>query len=99
MARPRRFEKLAIANRGEVAVRIIRAAQELGLETVLLHSAVDQKTAAFRLADHTVCIGEAASSLSYLNREANIQGALSAGCEAIHPGFGFLSENADFAEK
>lgn len=99
MARPRRFEKLAIANRGEVAVRIIRAAQELGIQTVLLHSSVDEKSAAYRLADETVCIGEAPSALSYLNIEANIQGALSAGCEAVHPGFGFLSENADFAEK
>jgi len=99
MARPRRFEKLAIANRGEVAVRIIRAAQELGLETVLLHSSVDEKSAAFRMADQTVCIGEAPSAMSYLNIEANIQGALSAGCEAVHPGFGFLSENAGFAER
>lgn len=98
MARPRRFEKVGIANRGEVAVRIIHACQELGLQTVLLHSSVDEKTAAFRLADETVCIGEAPSNQSYLNIEANIQGALSAGCEAIHPGFGFLSENADFAE-
>ncbi len=95
----RRFTKLGIANRGEVAVRIIRAAQELGMETVLLHSSVDEKTAAFRLADHTVCIGEAPSANSYLNIEANIHGAMSAGCEAIHPGFGFLSENADFAQK
>jgi len=103
MAHPQRyrsrFTKLGIANRGEVAVRIIRAAQELGLETVLLHSSVDEKTAAFRLADETVCIGEAPSALSYLNINANIQGALSTGCEAIHPGFGFLSENADFAEQ
>lgn len=95
----RRFNKLGIANRGEVAVRIIRAAQELGLETVLLHSSVDEKTAAFRLADETVCIGEAPSASSYLNIDANIHGALSAGCEAVHPGFGFLSENADFAQK
>ncbi len=98
MAHQKRFKKLGIANRGEVAVRIIRAAQELGLETVLLHSSVDEGTAAFRLADEKVCIGEAPSALSYLNIQANIQGALSTGCEAIHPGFGFLSENADFAE-
>jgi acetyl/propionyl-CoA carboxylase alpha subunit len=62
MSRPRRFEKVAIANRGEVAVRIIHACQELGLETILLHSSVDENTLAFRLADHKVCIGEAASS-------------------------------------
>lgn len=99
MARQRKIERLAIANRGEVAVRIIRAAQELGIETVLLHSSVDEKSAAFRLADQTICIGEANSAQSYLNIEANIQGALSAACDAIHPGFGFLSENADFAQR
>jgi len=98
MARPRKFEKVAIANRGEVAVRIIRACQELGLETVLLHSTVDEQSIAFRLADETVCIGEAPSNKSYLSIEANVQGALSAGADAIHPGFGFLSENAEFAE-
>jgi 3-methylcrotonyl-CoA carboxylase alpha subunit len=98
MAGSRRFEKIAIANRGEVAVRILRAAQELGLETVLLHSSADEKTLAYRLADETVCIGEPPSAASYLNITANVQGALSAGADAIHPGFGFLSENADFAE-
>ncbi len=98
MARPRRFEKVAIANRGEVAVRIIHACHELGLETVLLHSAPDEQSVAYRMADQTVCIGEAAASASYLNIEANIRGAQSAGADAIHPGFGFLSENANFAE-
>lgn len=98
MARPRKFEKVAIANRGEVAVRIIRACQELGIETVLLHSAADVNTAAFRLADEAFCIGEPPSSESYLNIKANVNGALAAGADAIHPGFGFLSENADFAE-
>lgn len=98
MARPRKFEKVAIANRGEVAVRIIRACQEMGLETVLLHSEVDVQSAAYRLADEKVCIGEASPGGSYLNIPANIEGAKSAGADAIHPGFGFLSENADFAE-
>ncbi len=98
MPKPKRFERVAIANRGEVAVRIIRACQELGIEAVLLHSAPDEHSIAYRLADETVCIGEAPSSESYLNINANIQGALSAGCDAIHPGFGFLSENADFAQ-
>jgi len=92
------FEKVAIANRGEVAVRIIHACQELGLETVLLHSEADQNTLAYRLADEKVCIGASPSADSYLNIEANIAGAKSAGADAIHPGFGFLSENADFAE-
>lgn len=98
MASRRKIEKVAIANRGEVAVRIIRACQELGLETVLLHSSPDEHSVAYRLADETVCIGEAPSSASYLNIAANIQGALSSGADAIHPGFGFLSENADFAD-
>jgi acetyl/propionyl-CoA carboxylase alpha subunit len=96
--RAKKFAKVAIANRGEVAVRIIHACQELGLETVLLHSSVDEHTTAYRLADESVCIGGASSSESYLNISANVQGALSASADAIHPGFGFLSENADFAE-
>ena len=89
---------LAIANRGEVAVRIIQACKEMGIETVLLHSEVDEKTLAYRLCDKAVCIGPAAVQQSYLNIEANIQAALSADAEAIHPGFGFLSENAEFAK-
>ena len=98
MAQNLRLEKVAIANRGEVAVRIIHACRELGIETVLLHSSADEGTLAYRMADETVCIGEAASAQSYLNISANIQGALSAGADGIHPGFGFLSENADFAK-
>ncbi len=94
----RRIDKIAIANRGEVAVRIIRACQELGIETVLLHSDVDKNTLAFRLSDETVCIGSAPANESYLNIQANIDGAISLGADAIHPGFGFLSENAAFAE-
>lgn len=93
----KKIKRLGIANRGEVAVRIIRAAQELGIETVLLHSTVDKNTKAYRLADKTICIGAATTAESYLNIEANVQGALSAQCDAVHPGFGFLSENADFA--
>ncbi|MEY4615752.1 MAG: hypothetical protein RJB66_712 [Pseudomonadota bacterium] len=92
------IKTLAIANRGEVAVRIIRACQELGIKTVLLHSEADIKTRAYRMADVTVCIGPAPTSESYLSINRNIQGALSVGADAIHPGFGFLSENADFAE-
>jgi 3-methylcrotonyl-CoA carboxylase alpha subunit len=94
----KKFDKVAIANRGEVAVRIIRACQELGIESVLLHSEADVNTLAYRLADETVCIGASPTGESYLNIQKNIQGALSAGADAIHPGFGFLSENADFAE-
>src|SRR4051812_39226207 len=93
-----KITKLAIANRGEVAVRIIHACHELGIKTVLLHSEADTETRAYRLADEKICIGPAPTSESYLNISANVQGALSAGAEAVHPGFGFLSENADFAQ-
>ncbi len=93
-----RIKRVAIANRGEVAVRIIRACEELGLETVLLHSEADIKSRAYRMADKKVCIGPAPTKDSYLNIEANIKGALAGGAEALHPGFGFLSENAEFAQ-
>lgn len=94
-----KISKMAIANRGEVAVRIIRACEELGIKTLLLHSSVDINTRAYRMATKTICIGDAASNESYLNIRANIEGALAGGADAIHPGFGFLSENADFAEE
>lgn len=94
----KKIKKLAIANRGEVAVRIIHACNELGIKTVLLHSEPDVSTIAFRMSDENVCIGPAKVSDSYLNIDANIKAALSVGADAIHPGFGFLSENADFAE-
>lgn len=93
-----KFKRVAIANRGEVAVRIIRALEEMGIESVLLHSQADIKTRAYRMATHRICIGGAATQESYLNIEANIQGAIAGQAQAIHPGFGFLSENADFAE-
>lgn len=96
--KPRAIQKLAIANRGEVAVRIIRACEELGISSVLLHSEPDRETWAYRLADETRCIGPAPSAESYLSIPNVINGALSAGADAIHPGFGFLSENADFAQ-
>lgn len=94
----KKFTRIAIANRGEVAVRIIKACEEMGIETVLLHSEADINTRAFRMATKTICIGPAPTAESYLNIEANINGALAGGAQAIHPGFGFLSENADFAE-
>lgn len=93
-----KISRLAIANRGEVAVRIIKACEELGIETVLLHSEADVNSRAYRMADHKICIGPAATAQSYLNIEANVQGALAMGAQAVHPGFGFLSENADFAQ-
>lgn len=90
--------KLAIANRGEVAVRIIQACQELGIKTVLLHSEADINSRAYRLADETYNLGGITTQESYLNIQKNIAGALEKSADAIHPGFGFLSENADFAE-
>ena len=90
------IKRLAIANRGEVAVRIIKACEELGIETVLLHSDVDVNSRAYRQADHKICIGGSSPAESYLNINSNVQGALAKGADAIHPGFGFLSENADF---
>lgn len=95
---PKKIQRIAIANRGEVAVRIIRACEEMGIETVLLHSEADVQTRAYRMANKKICIGPAPTAESYLNIQANINGALAAGADAVHPGFGFLSENADFAE-
>lgn len=94
----RSINRLAIANRGEVAVRIIRACQEMNIETVLLHSEPDVNSLAYRLSDYQVCIGSAQASDSYINIQNNIRGALAMGARAIHPGFGFLSENANFAK-
>lgn len=99
MKHRRRLEKVAIANRGEVAVRIIRACQELGLETVLLHSEADAESLAARLADEVICVGPAPVGESYLHIENNLDAALARGADAIHPGFGFLSENAAFASR
>ena len=92
------IQRLAIANRGEIALRIIRACQEMGIESILLHSEADIHSIAYRIADHRLCIGPSPIEDSYLNIENTIEGALSAQADAIHPGFGFLSENADFAQ-
>jgi acetyl-CoA carboxylase biotin carboxylase subunit len=92
------FNKVLIANRGEIAVRIVRACQELGLRAVVAYSQADRDSLAVRLADEAVCIGPAAPARSYLNPPALISAALITGCEAIHPGYGFLSENPYFAE-
>ena len=91
------FKKILIANRGEIAVRIIRACKEMGIRTVAVYSTEDEKALHKELANETVCIGNAPSSESYLNMERIISAALITGCDAIHPGFGFLSENATFA--
>ena len=92
------FEKVLIANRGEVALRIHRACREMGIKTVAVHSEADSNAMHVRLADEAVCIGPARSSDSYLNKSAIISAATITGADAIHPGYGFLSEDADFAE-
>ncbi|MBW4056316.1 MAG: acetyl-CoA carboxylase biotin carboxylase subunit [Proteobacteria bacterium] len=92
------FHKVLIANRGEIAVRIIRACKELGIKTVAVYSQADIHSLHVKLADESVCIGPAPSALSYLNINAIISAAELTDAEAIHPGYGFLSENANFAE-
>src|ERR1700742_2840812 len=97
--KPAMFEKILIANRGEIALRIQRACRELGGKTVIVYSEADIEAKCVRLADEAVCIGPAPSSLSYLNMPALISAAEVTDAEAIHPGYGFLSENVDFAER
>uniref|UniRef100_A5WHM2 Biotin carboxylase n=1 Tax=Psychrobacter sp. (strain PRwf-1) TaxID=349106 RepID=A5WHM2_PSYWF len=92
------FKKILIANRGEIALRIVRACQQMGIKSVVVYSQSDKDTLDVRLADESVCIGPAPASKSYLNQEAIISAALMSGAEAIHPGYGFLAENAAFAE-
>lgn len=93
------FKKIFIANRGEIAMRIIRACQEMGIDTVLAVSEEDRDTLPAQFATQVVCVGPARARASYLNESALITCAQGTGCDAIHPGYGFLSENADFAEK
>lgn len=92
------FTKILVANRGEIAVRIIRACREMGIKTVAVYSEADRESLHTLLADEAICIGPAASTESYLNMERIISATVAAKAEAIHPGFGFLSENARFAE-
>ncbi len=93
------IKKLLIANRGEIALRILRACREMGIRTVAVHSSADRDLKHVRLADESVCIGPASSTESYLNIPAIISAAEVTDADAIHPGYGFLSENADFAER
>ena len=93
------FEKILIANRGEIALRIQRACRDMGIKTVVVHSEADSEAKYVKLADESVCIGPAASSASYLNIPAIISAAEVTDAEAIHPGYGFLAENPDFAER
>lgn len=93
------IKRLLIANRGEIAVRIIRACRELGIETVAVYSTADKENLHVKMADKAVCIGPAPSAKSYLNGDALVTAALLTGAEAVHPGVGFLSESAEFARK
>jgi acetyl-CoA carboxylase biotin carboxylase subunit len=93
------FQKILIANRGEIALRIQRACRDMGIKTVVVHSEADSEAKYVKLADESVCIGPAASSASYLNIPAIISAAEVTDAEAIHPGYGFLAENPDFAER
>ena len=92
------FKKILIANRGDVALRVLRACKELGIPSVVVHSTADANSMPVRLADESVCIGGPAAADSYLNIPAILTAAAITGCDALHPGVGFLSENADFAE-
>ena len=92
------MKKILIANRGEIAVRIIRACREMGIETVAVYSEADKEALHTKLADEAICIGPASSAESYLNMEQIISATVISGADAIHPGFGFLSENSKFAE-
>ena len=92
------FNKVLIANRGEIALRVLRACKELGIATVAVHSTADEDAMHVRLADQSVCIGPPASRDSYLNIHQIVAACEVTGADAIHPGYGFLSENAKFAE-
>src|ERR1700745_3297376 len=92
------FEKVLIANRGEIALRVIRACKEMGISTVAIHSTADSEAMHVKLADESVCVGPPAAAQSYLNIPALIAACEITGAEAVHPGYGFLSENARFAD-
>ena len=92
------FKKILIANRGDVALRVLRACKEMGIPTVVVHSTADEESMPVRLADESVCIGLPAAANSYLNIPNLISAAAVTGCDAVHPGVGFLAENADFAD-
>ena len=92
------FKKILIANRGEIALRVLRACRELGIKTVAIHSDVDESAMHVRMADESICVGPASAQLSYLNIPAIITAATLTDVDAIHPGYGFLSENQRFAE-
>ncbi|MBI3541975.1 MAG: ATP-grasp domain-containing protein, partial [Deltaproteobacteria bacterium] len=92
------FKKILIANRGEIALRVIRACKEMGIATVAIYSKPDEESLHVKLADESVCVGPAPAKLSYLNVAAIMSAAELTGADAIHPGYGFLAENSDFAQ-
>src|SRR5919204_5637569 len=92
------FNGVLIANRGEIALRIARTCRELGVRTVVAYSTADRDSAAVRFADEAVQIGPAAAQRSYLNAAALVEAAVKSGVDAVHPGYGFLSEDSDFAD-
>lgn len=94
----KKFKKVLIANRGEIAIRVLRSCKELGIETVSIHSTADEDSLHVKLADESVCVGPAKSALSYLNIPQILSAAEITGADAIHPGYGFLSENKDFSQ-
>ena len=93
------FRRILVANRGEIAARVIRACREMGIDTVAVHSTADAASPHLRLAGRSICIGPAQASRSYLDMDAVLQAAEQTECQAIHPGYGFLSENALFASR
>ena len=92
------FKKILIANRGEIALRVLRACRELGIKTVAIHSEADESAMHVRMADESICVGPASAQSSYLNIPAIITAATLTNADGIHPGYGFLSENQRFAE-
>src|SRR5208283_2720554 len=96
--RPHMFDKILIANRGEIALRVMRAAKELGIATVAVYSTADKEAMHVKLADESVCIGPPPARQSYLNVPAIVAACEITGADAVHPGYGFLAENARFAE-
>ena len=93
------LKRVLIANRGEIALRVIRACRELGIETVAVYSTADESALHAQLATRALCIGPARAADSYLNQDALLSAAKAAGCDAIHPGYGFSSENPEFADR
>ena len=93
------IKKLLIANRGEIALRIVRACKQLGIQTVGVYSTADENLMHLRFVDESICIGKPNASQSYLNIDTILTAAEISGADAIHPGYGFLSENAEFAER